>query len=129
MQSGGDAVEARTNGPVENPPPDAALENGSRTAGNWASRFEYDLLHALQSMRIDIPGQLSFVGTDNPLVSEILAPPLTVIERDNASLGKQAARLLIQRLDPTLAQRSLERMTLPSRVILRRSCAPITKTR
>ena len=82
-------------------------------------------IKALQSLRIDIPGQLSFVGSDNPLVAEILTPPLTVIERDNASLGEQAARLLMLRLNTT-RQRSLERMSLPSRVILRRSCAPVT---
>jgi len=84
-------------------------------------------IKALQTMRIDIPGQLSFVGSDNPLVAEILTPPLTVIERDNASLGEQAARLLMLRLTTTRQQRSLERMSLPSRVILRRSCAPVTK--
>jgi LacI family transcriptional regulator len=86
-------------------------------------------IKALQSMRIDIPGQLSFVGADNSLVSEILSPPLTVIERDNALLGQQAARLLILRLATTQRQRGLERMTLPSQVILRRSCAPAPKGR
>lgn len=86
-------------------------------------------IKALQSMRIEIPGHLSFVGTDNPLVSEILTPPLTVIERDNASLGQQAARLLMARLNAPHQQRGLERMTLQSRVILRRSCAPIGKGR
>jgi len=83
-------------------------------------------LKALQSLRIDIPGQLSFVGSDNPLVAEILTPPLTVVERDNAALGEQAARLLMLRLNTTRQQRGLERMTLPSRVVLRRSCAPVT---
>jgi len=86
-------------------------------------------IKALQSMQIDIPRQLSVVGADNSLVSEILTPPLTVIERDNASLGQQAARLLILRLNTAQRQRGLDRMTLPSRVILRRSCAPATKGR
>jgi LacI family transcriptional regulator len=86
-------------------------------------------IKALQSMQIDMPGQISFVGSDNPVVSEILSPPLTVIDRDNAALGQQAARLLVQRLTTAPQQRGLERVTLPTRVILRRSCAPLAKNR
>jgi LacI family transcriptional regulator len=114
-QHGFDAATALMSAPS---PPTAMI-----AAGNL---IVLGAIKALQSLRIDIPGQLSFVGADNSLVSEILTPPLTVIERDNASLGQQAARLLVLRLGST-QQRGLERMTLPSRVILRRSCVPLIR--
>lgn len=82
-------------------------------------------IRALQSMRIRIPTDLSFVGADS-IFSEILDPPMTAIERDMSALGQQAARLLTQRLNSE-QHRGLEKMTLPSRVLLRRSCAPIRK--
>ena len=52
MQSVGETVETRTNGPVASGPPDAALENGPGKHGNGPTPFEYDLLHALQAMRV-----------------------------------------------------------------------------
>src|SRR5271155_94052 len=52
MQSVGERVETRTNGPVASGPSDAALENGPAKHGNGATPFEYDLLHALQAMRV-----------------------------------------------------------------------------
>lgn len=117
-QHGFDATMALMSSPI---PPTALIAAGNLIA--------LGAVKALQSLRIDIPEQLSLVGSDNSLVSEILTPPLTVIERDNASLGKQAARLLLTRLNNAQRQRGLERMTLASRVILRRSCAPLAKSR
>ncbi|HEX4243357.1 MAG TPA: LacI family DNA-binding transcriptional regulator [Steroidobacteraceae bacterium] len=115
-QHGFDAAMALMSAPS---PPTALI-----AAGNL---IVLGALKALQSMQIDIPGRLSFVGSDNPLVSEIMTPPLTVIERDNASLGQLAARLLMARVKAAgQPHRGLERMTLQSRVILRRSCAPLS---
>src|SRR5260370_35336666 len=52
MQPVGETTETRSNGPAASAPPEAALENGSARPGNGATPFEYDLLHALQAMRV-----------------------------------------------------------------------------
>src|ERR1700688_3151306 len=52
MQPVRETTETRTNGPVANGPPDASPESGPARHGNGATPFEYDLLHALQAMRV-----------------------------------------------------------------------------
>src|ERR1700676_4388029 len=50
MQPVGETTESKTNGPAA--APDATLENGSGEHRSSASPFEYDLLQALQAMRV-----------------------------------------------------------------------------
>ena len=52
MQPIGETFETRTNGPAAGGAPDAALENGPAKHINGTTPFEYDLLHALQAMRV-----------------------------------------------------------------------------
>jgi hypothetical protein len=52
MQPDGETIESRTDGPTANELPEIALESSSAKHGNGASHFEYDLLHALQAMRV-----------------------------------------------------------------------------
>src|ERR1700719_2403799 len=52
MQPVGETFETRTNGPAGNAPPNAVAENDPAKPGNGVTPFEYDLLHALQAMRV-----------------------------------------------------------------------------
>ena len=84
-----------------------------------------DIFHgALRAMRLlglDIPGDISFVGCDDLLVSDLVVPPITMIDRDMVEIGATAARLLLDRLHGnTLPPR---RVMLPSSVVMRRSIA------
>lgn len=78
-------------------------------------------LRAVRMMGLSIPGDLSFVGADDPLLGELVYPPITVIHRDMEDVGRQAAGLLLDRL------KGLEgpprRIMLPSSVVLRASIA------
>ncbi|MCX5516408.1 LacI family transcriptional regulator [Kaistia algarum] len=78
-------------------------------------------LRAVRMMGLSIPDELSFVGADDALLGELVYPPITVIDRDMAEVGRQAAGLLIERL------RGLEgpprRIMLPSSIVLRASLA------
>jgi hypothetical protein len=67
------------------------VENGSRTAGNGASRFEYDLLHVLQSMRI---GDFSvrMAGDQDGLVGKI-ADTFNEIAAANQRIAQQLERV------------------------------------
>jgi len=79
-------------------------------------------LRAVRMLGLSIPGELSFVGADDPMLGELVFPPITVIDRDMGEVGRQAAGLLVERL------RGLEgpprRLMLPSSVVLRASLAP-----
>lgn len=78
-------------------------------------------LRAVRLMGLSVPGELSFAGADDPLLGDLVFPPITVIQRDMEEVGRQAATLLLDRL------RGLEgpprRVMLPSSVALRASLA------
>lgn len=81
----------------------------------------YGAVKAVRMLRRDIPGDLSLVGADDLLLSEVIGPPVTVIDRDMVEVGRAAGRLLLERLNGlSLPPR---RVLLPSTVVLRGSIA------
>ena len=82
----------------------------------------YGAMRAVRQLRLEIPRDLSFVGADDLLLSEVIGPRITVIDRDMVEVGREAGRLLLERLRGiALPPR---RIMLPSRVVLRDSIAP-----
>lgn len=79
-------------------------------------------LKAVRLLGLDIPSDISFVGSDDLLLSEIYGPPITVIDRDMVEVGRQAARMLLDRLNGLSTPH--KRVLLPSTVVLRHSVAP-----
>jgi len=81
-------------------------------------------LHAFHELGIRLPDDLSFIGFDDLDLCELLASPLTVIERPMEEQGALAARLLLNRLSgrPGTSRR---RIVLETRLVIRRSCAPL----
>ncbi|MCX5496608.1 LacI family DNA-binding transcriptional regulator [Kaistia dalseonensis] len=94
-------------------PPTAILAAGSD--------IFYGALRAVRLLGLTIPDDISFVGADDPLLGDLVYPPITVIDRDMVEVGRQAAGLLLDRL------RGLDmpprRIMLGSNVLLRRSIA------
>ena len=81
----------------------------------------YGAMKAVRLLRREIPRQLSFVGADDLLLSEVIGPPITVIDRDMVEVGREAGRLLLDRLSGvTLPPRHI---MLASSVVLRDSIA------
>jgi LacI family transcriptional regulator len=79
-------------------------------------------LATIRSLNLDIPGDISFVGADESEMAEIAGPPITMIERDMREVGRNAARMLLERFDGlSLPPR---KMMLASKVVLRKSVAP-----
>jgi LacI family transcriptional regulator len=95
-------------------PPTAILAAGSD--------IFYGALRAVRLLDLSIPDDLSFVGADDPLLGELVFPPITVIDRDMVEVGRQAASLLLDRLKGLDA--APRRIMLGSNVLLRRSIAP-----
>ena len=81
----------------------------------------YGALRAIRLFGLSIPGDISFVGADDPLLGELVFPPITVIDRDMVDVGRQAARLLLDRLNGLdLPPRHI---MLGSNLLMRRSTA------
>ncbi len=95
-------------------PPTAILAAGSD--------IFYGALRAVRLLGLSIPDDISFVGTDDPLLGELVYPPITVINRDMTEVGCQAARLLLDRLNGL--DSPPRRIVLGSDVLLGRSVAP-----
>lgn len=80
---------------------------------------------ALYELGIAIPHQVSVVGFDDLASTELINPPLTTIHVPRLELGQVAATMLLR----LIAGESLDlpRVTLPTRLIERGSCAPMQR--
>jgi len=78
------------------------------------------VVEALQLLGISIPDQLALVGFDDFELARFLRPGLTVVCQPAAELGRQAARLLFDRL--TSADAVPITISLPVTLIVRSSC-------
>lgn len=78
-------------------------------------------LRVLRARGIRLGRDVSFVGCDDIPVSELFDPPIAVVRRDNAAIGRCAAELMLEALrDPEY----IADMILPTEFIARPSCGP-----
>jgi LacI family transcriptional regulator len=80
-------------------------------------------LRALHDMGVSVPGDVSFIGFDDHALAELLAPPLTVIDRPTEEQGALAMRLLLNRLSGATTDQP-RRIVLDTALRARGSCAP-----
>ena len=80
-------------------------------------------LRALRDMGASVPGDVSFIGFDDHALAELLAPPLTVIDRPTEEQGALAMRLLLNRLGGATGDKP-RRIVLDTTLRSRGSCAP-----
>jgi len=86
-----------------------------------SSDIFYGALRAIRLLDMQIPRDLSLVGVDDVQLADLVGPPVTVIARDVAKSGQEAARLILERLqDP---DRPPRRLMLESHLLLRQSTA------
>jgi DNA-binding LacI/PurR family transcriptional regulator len=91
---------------------DYSAESGARATRRLLSKpapptaivFDSDLLAVTglgvaQRMGFDVPGDVSLVGWDDSLISQVVHPPLTAITRDIVEFGAAAARRLLAAID------------------------------
>lgn len=72
----------------------------SPTAVFCVSDHEAKFIYAAaENLGISIPGDLSVIGFNNLDFSQMLQPTLTTMELDSELMGRQVAKLVIQRLD------------------------------
>ncbi len=80
-------------------------------------------LRAIKDIGVRIPDDLSIVGFDDHPFSEIVDPPLTVIDRPMQQQGALAMRMLLSRMNGDLVQPA-RRVVLETRLLERSSCGP-----
>src|SRR5437764_1143708 len=68
--------------------------------------------------RLDV----SFVGCDDIPISELYEPPIAVVRRDTAAIGRSAAELVLALLSDA---DHVDDVTLPSEFVARASCGPV----
>lgn len=91
---------------------DYSAESGARATRRLLSSpapptailFDSDLLAVtglgvVQQMGFSVPDDVSIVGWDDSLISQVVHPPLTAITRDITAYGADAARRLLEAID------------------------------
>ncbi|MCB1497645.1 MAG: LacI family DNA-binding transcriptional regulator [Bauldia sp.] len=91
-------------------------------AGN---RILVGVLRVIQQNRVSIPGDVSLIACDQTDLALLYPGPITLIDRDIEEIGRTAAHLLLERLASS-EERPAQRISLPTRLILGGSCAPVT---
>ena len=56
------------------------------------------MLHALNVLRIDVPGKIALAGFDDFDIADVLHPALTVIRQPVYQIGETGANLLFERI-------------------------------
>jgi LacI family transcriptional regulator len=80
------------------------------------------VLKAARSAGLNVPGEISVAAfDDNPMVQQA-NPPLTAVSQPNRTLGEQAARVLLDRVNGP-DQPSVQRLIVPT-LVIRQSTGP-----
>lgn len=80
------------------------------------------LLHALNTLHLDIPGQIALAGFDDFDIADVLQPALTVVRQPVYQVGEMAAKLLFERIASGEFPEKGQRVVLPTELVIRRSC-------
>jgi LacI family transcriptional regulator len=78
------------------------------------------ILHCLARSRVAVPGRLALASIDNIEMSEFTNPPLTTVNVQKTTMGRQAVQLIINR-DRNAGEGPLT-LLLPSSLVVRESC-------
>lgn len=80
------------------------------------------LLHALNVLRIDVPGKIALAGFDDFDIADVLQPALTVVRQPVYQIGETGANLLFERIARGQFPTKGHRVVLPLELVIRRSC-------
>jgi LacI family transcriptional regulator len=83
-----------------------------------------DVLRAVRSLKLSVPKRLSLLSIGDTDVASLHQPPLTAVRWELRKVGEAAAELLLARFSGTMEDQGPRRLTLPTELVLRASCAP-----
>ena len=111
-ESGEGSTVDLLHGPV---PPTALIVGGNQLLTG--------VLRSMQQLELRPGVDIAVVSCDDVPLSELHNPPITVIDRDVAQIGRSAARLALERLEN--ADLPPRRIVLPTTLVLRDSTHPL----
>ncbi len=83
-------------------------------------RTAIGLLQTARRLGIAVPGELALITYEDSYFSDMLDPPLTVLRRDDAASGREAADMLLSLIRGETVK---PRVRLkPADLIIRKSC-------
>lgn len=82
-----------------------------------------DVLRAVRSLKLAVPKRLSLLSIGDTDVASLHQPPLTAVRWELRKVGEAAAELLLARFSGTVEGKAPRRLTLPTELVLRASCA------
>lgn len=97
-------------------PPTAVIAGGNQIL--------VGVLQALQVYGLEIPNDISVISCDDTALTQVFSPPITVVDRDVAKIGRTTAQILLERLRHKPASYEPTRSVLPTDLRIRKSCAP-----
>ena len=100
---------------LEEADPPTALFAGN----NLTMRY---MLHALNELKVDVPGKIALAGFDDFDIADVLQPALTVVRQPVYQIGETAANLLFERIANGQFPSKGHRVVLPLELVIRRSC-------
>ncbi len=116
-----------------------SVDYGARAAGELLSMDEpptaiiaggnqlmLGALRVLHSRGLRLGRDVSFVGCDDIPISELYDPPIAVVRRDTAAIGRSAAELMLALLR---GAEDVADITLPTEFVARPSCGPVPAVR
>lgn len=81
------------------------------------------VLHAIAERGLKVPDDISVIAGADTDLAALSAPPVTAVRWSNADWGRNAVRLLLDRIEGHYAA-DPRRVTLPTELVQRASCAP-----
>jgi LacI family fructose operon transcriptional repressor len=99
---------------VSENPPDAILTTNSLLMAG--------VLQAIRELNLQIPEQVGLAGFDRTTWTDLMQPPITLIEQPTTEIGRCAAELLLQRIEDP--QRPTREIILQGKLVIGGSSAP-----
>lgn len=80
-------------------------------------------LHACQKLSIKVPQEVSIIGYDNIIISQMSEPKLTTIDQNMYKLGDLAAKILYENIEKQ--KHTYQKIILDTKLVIRDSCAEV----
>jgi len=97
------------------------LQNGTQFDAIFAADDEMALgvIAALENTDLKIPDDIALVGFDDIYLARFLSPPLTTVKAPTEQVGREAIRLLVDKINGRPTESII---LLPTEVVVRQSC-------
>jgi LacI family transcriptional regulator len=78
-------------------------------------------LNAARAKNLNVPADLSIIGFDNTIVSQITEPPLSTVDHHMSELGETAAHRMLELIDEGYQPSHYKKISVATKLILRNS--------